>query len=230
MPLVTCPDCGDRVSTLAKACPHCGRPMTSVDAEVEEAKRFDEEYNIAQSEKVCPYCDQEIPSGSLACPWCMRDLTTEEAVRRSYRWTAARVGCAVAAVLALAIYVAFQVADRKPRPRPKPTSVRAQKETVQVDAVTLGAAYAANEIAADQKYKGRQLVVSGTVNAIRRDVLDSMYVTLAGSPRSFREVQCFFSDQQGAQLAQLSVGQWLTVTGRCDGLFGNVLIRDCRLK
>jgi len=26
MPVVTCPDCGREVSTLAAACPHCGRP------------------------------------------------------------------------------------------------------------------------------------------------------------------------------------------------------------
>lgn len=26
MPVITCPDCGREVSTLASACPHCGRP------------------------------------------------------------------------------------------------------------------------------------------------------------------------------------------------------------
>src|SRR6185436_7087521 len=26
MPVITCPDCGRDVSTLATACPHCGRP------------------------------------------------------------------------------------------------------------------------------------------------------------------------------------------------------------
>lgn len=28
MPLLQCPDCGKDVSTMAPACPHCGRPMT----------------------------------------------------------------------------------------------------------------------------------------------------------------------------------------------------------
>lgn len=27
MPVSPCPDCGKEVSTLAQACPHCGRPM-----------------------------------------------------------------------------------------------------------------------------------------------------------------------------------------------------------
>jgi len=29
MPVITCPDCGHEVSTLATACPHCGRPSPS---------------------------------------------------------------------------------------------------------------------------------------------------------------------------------------------------------
>lgn len=29
MPVITCPDCGRDVSTLASACPHCGRPSPS---------------------------------------------------------------------------------------------------------------------------------------------------------------------------------------------------------
>jgi hypothetical protein len=29
MPVITCPDCGREVSTLATACPHCGRPSPS---------------------------------------------------------------------------------------------------------------------------------------------------------------------------------------------------------
>jgi hypothetical protein len=29
MPVITCPDCGHDVSTLATACPHCGRPSPS---------------------------------------------------------------------------------------------------------------------------------------------------------------------------------------------------------
>src|SRR5881394_1819408 len=29
MPVITCPDCGRDVSTLASSCPHCGRPMTA---------------------------------------------------------------------------------------------------------------------------------------------------------------------------------------------------------
>jgi len=29
MPVLSCPDCGRDVSTLASSCPHCGRPMSA---------------------------------------------------------------------------------------------------------------------------------------------------------------------------------------------------------
>lgn len=98
-----------------------------------------------------------------------------------------------------------------------------------ISAVALIREYDSNEIAADQRYKGKKLVVEGVVDDIGKDVLDTMYVTLAGPEDSFRSVQCFFSDGHENTLAQLGRGQYLRAIGRCDGVFGNVLLKDCRL-
>ncbi len=45
MPVEPCPDCGNKVSTLASACPNCGRPMGS-GAVPPPAKDFSEEYDL----------------------------------------------------------------------------------------------------------------------------------------------------------------------------------------
>ena len=37
MALVKCPECGGTVSSFAKVCPHCGRPMDEVEAEANQA-------------------------------------------------------------------------------------------------------------------------------------------------------------------------------------------------
>lgn len=230
MPLVSCPDCGDQVSTLALACPHCGRPMaTPLEAAAKSNRSFDEEYDIEGKTKTCPYCSQEIEADSTACRWCLRDLTTEEAARKGYKWTAGRAGWAIAAMIILAIYVISLATDRPAPQQTQSASGHDRAAFAPVEADRLAAAYDTNEIAADQRFKGKHLAISGTVENIGKDVLNTMFVTLAGPPNSFRNVQCFFGDEQGSQLARLSPGQSITVSGRCDGLFGNVLVRDCRL-
>ncbi|NCB53272.1 MAG: hypothetical protein EOM54_15575, partial [Clostridia bacterium] len=41
--------------------------------------------------------------------------------------------------------------------------------------------------------------------------------------------QCFFDDEHEDQLANLNKGQTVTIIGRADGLFMNVIIREARL-
>ena len=196
---------------------------------VRPSRTFDEEYAIEEKLKTCPYCSQDIEIVATSCPWCLHDLTTEEATRKAYKWTAWRAGFAIAAVIGLAIYLISLAIGRPGPQRVQTTGGHEVGSLTAVAAVSLAAAYGANEIAADQKFKGKRLAISGTVEGVGRDLLNSMFVTLAGPPDSFREVQCFFGDELRGQLAQLSPGQSITVAGRCDGLFGNVLIRDCRL-
>lgn len=37
MALIKCPECGKKVSDMAKACPKCGRPLNAVNNEEETA-------------------------------------------------------------------------------------------------------------------------------------------------------------------------------------------------
>ena len=103
--------------------------------------------------------------------------------------------------------------------------------SIHVSASVLISEYEANEVAADQTYKGRTLSVTGKVDHIGKDILDTMYVTLeSGQEFGISSVQCMFDDQHEGQLARLSKGQTVTVTGRCDGKLGNVLLRGCSLR
>ena len=90
--------------------------------------------------------------------------------------------------------------------------------------------YASNEIAADQTYKGKQVFIVGRIVDIKKDLLDTPYVTLKSlSGSEFRRVQAFFDDDKLAELAKLRKDQIVGVIGRCDGLMVNVLIKDSRL-
>jgi len=78
------------------------------------------------------------------------------------------------------------------------------------------------------QYKGKVLQVSGTVGDIGKDITDSMYVTLE-SGNMIMSVQCFFSDSHSDELASMRKGQHAEIRGKCDGKFGNVILRGCQL-
>jgi len=87
--------------------------------------------------------------------------------------------------------------------------------------------YNNNEIAADDKYKGKIIQVKGTIRDIGNDIMDEAYVTLVGD-EFFGDVQCFFSDK--SYLVDVKKGQNINVVGYCDGLFMNVIMRNCIIK
>tara|TARA_Y100000739_G_C20404242_1_gene371552 strand:- start:105 stop:506 length:402 start_codon:yes stop_codon:yes gene_type:complete len=87
--------------------------------------------------------------------------------------------------------------------------------------------YNNNEIAADDKYKGKIIQVKGTIRDIGNDIMDEAYVTLIGD-EFFGDVQCFFSDK--SYLIDVKKGQNINVVGYCDGLFINVIMKNCIIK
>ena len=89
--------------------------------------------------------------------------------------------------------------------------------------------YSANEVAADSKYKGRVVVVSGTVQSIGKDITDEAYIVVGGG--GFLDgVQCMFTKGEQGAVARLSKGQRVTVKGEVSGKMGNVLLRRCTLQ
>jgi hypothetical protein len=101
-------------------------------------------------------------------------------------------------------------------------------QLVHVSAVELYREYKANEVAADQDFKGQTLSVSGNVDKIGKDILGTIYVTFDnGGKFEIGQVQCMFDDKHAARAAKLSKGQRVTVIGTCEGKMGNVLLRKC---
>jgi hypothetical protein len=84
--------------------------------------------------------------------------------------------------------------------------------------------YQANEVAADRVYKGRYVEVRGVIDNIGKDILDNPYVALRCD--QIFCVQCFF-DGADAELARLQPRRMITIRGRCEGKFGNVILKDC---
>lgn len=106
------------------------------------------------------------------------------------------------------------------------TEISTQEPAFTVSARQLYADYEANGVAADGKYKGKVLQVTGVVNTIDRDIMDKIYVTLKGD-QYFGDIQCFFAESHVGTASQLSKGQTITVKGKCDGKLMNVMLKGC---
>lgn len=107
-------------------------------------------------------------------------------------------------------------------------SVPAQ-EAIKVTATKLADEYKANEVAADAKYKGNLVEVSGTIGTIGKDITDTPYVTLTIGQYDILSVQCMFGRNDQTALASLSKGQSITLKGEVSGKLGNVLVRGCSI-
>lgn len=96
---------------------------------------------------------------------------------------------------------------------------------------TLLSEYKDNEVRADANYKGKVIKISGKVDDIKKDILNSPYVTV-GTGKQFEipQVQCMLRKDASGAAMQLSKGADVTVIGKVDGLMMNVLVRDCSIQ
>ena len=121
-------------------------------------------------------------------------------------------------------------ASNEPVQATAPAVAQPKEEVITVGVEELCTSYEKNEVAADKKYKGKLIKITGKVDDIKKDILDDLYVTLKRQ-KDFElcQPQCFFDDEHEDQLANLNKGQTVTIIGRADGLFMNVIIREARL-
>lgn len=107
----------------------------------------------------------------------------------------------------------------------------AAPEVLHVEATQLLADFKANEAAADLKYKGKTLEVTGNVGKVDTEFLDKdQYVAKLddGSQYSFLNVNC--NDLTAAQAATVTSGTTVTVRGQFqDGGDLGVEIKNCQI-
>ena len=113
------------------------------------------------------------------------------------------------------------------------TDTDAQKVQSQAPSYTLSAnqlysEYNSNEVAADFKYNGKVVIVTGTIQDIGKDIMDDAYIVIGGG--FLDGVQCTFTKGEQSSVARLSKGQQVRVKGEVSGKMGNVLVNKCSLQ
>ena len=108
-----------------------------------------------------------------------------------------------------------------------------EPEYIEITAQELWNAFEDNEVAADKKYKGKYVKVTGIVNDINsEDFLTSSNILLEVDGSLFGCVQCNFNNSEKAKaIANVEKGQQVTIVGTCGGFSSfNIMISGCELK
>jgi hypothetical protein len=109
-----------------------------------------------------------------------------------------------------------------------------QARTVVVTAANVLADFQKDPDAADEKYAGKYLELTGVVERTGRGRNDSPFVVLhAGDENAKLKIECFFEylpdAAAEARYRRLAKGQTVTVRGEYDGQVSNVRLRECVL-
>lgn len=170
---------------------------------------------VSTSAKSCPHCGTSKPRGGHH--WALWLLAGLAAVGMVERIGRSAVTPARATASALASDTPTQVMEKHTAP----------VLPIIVEASDLWRDYHANEVAADDRYKGRTLLVDGTVTGIRKGVLNSIILDLKG-PNEFMSVHAHLVKSEAAEAAALSKGRIVTLF--CTGagmVIGSPILRDC---
>jgi len=106
------------------------------------------------------------------------------------------------------------------------------EEVYQITAKDLHAAYSNNEVAADNKYTGKTLIVTGYISEINKDFDGTYYIALAnteGNPYDFTSI-CYFPAHRNSSLTSLQKGQFVSIKGRCIGKVSSPELHNCSLE
>ena len=108
---------------------------------------------------------------------------------------------------------------------------QAPTETINVTADELVKGYKENELAGDQKFKDKNLIVTGKIESIESGIADMPYIMLkAGGDMEFNKPQAHFNKEDTAMLAKLKKGQAIKLQCIGNGEIGGMpMLKDCKV-
>ncbi len=106
-----------------------------------------------------------------------------------------------------------------------------KKEVLEVNARTFVGEFDKNQLAAEEKYKGKIIKTSAYIDNISEDILGNPFLSLNPSSDKYyvgTSMQCYFDNK--SELTDLENGQKVTVIGKVDEQsLGIISIKDCKV-
>jgi hypothetical protein len=102
MSLVSCGECGHKVSDRAAACPSCGAPLGESNNSVE----------LSKNTFPCPFCSKPIHESAITCGYCGAEKGYYDGSNvYSSKWTVIIFGIIVPIILAFAAIALFVIVE-----------------------------------------------------------------------------------------------------------------------
>ena len=212
-----CKLCGAEMPKRSKVCNQCGATQRLI---------------MTAKLNPCRVCKTQISTDVKKCPHCGAVPTN-----RIIAYTA--IACVITLFVAL-IVVAINsntepTTNLDPNETAETNTTNMAEEIVYANVVDMLNEYEENEVAADLKYKGKTVVISGIISEIGKteslfgDGTPYILFSNSGANGYFSTVQCGFSKKTEIEkLANCSKGQSVTIKGTCTGFsLLNVIMSNC---
>ncbi len=91
--------------------------------------------------------------------------------------------------------------------------------------------YAEDATAADARYSGQLLKISGVVSRVEtNDAMDVHYIILVSTDQEqLQSIRCVFDKKYGPELSRLEKGQKATIQGIYEGSLIDFRMKDCAI-
>jgi hypothetical protein len=131
-------------------------------------------------------------------------------------------------LIAVVVGVGFSImhAMRTPKATDNNAGGSSFEVPIRVSSAKLIKEYQANELAADEKYRGKLLEVAGTVYSVNRDIADEPYVVLSDNPYGLPAAEVKFPKEllNNSDLKDLRKGTPFDTFARCEGMFATFVM------
>lgn len=105
-------------------------------------------------------------------------------------------------------------------------NIRSAKADFKLTATELFSEYEANEAAANEKYLGKIIEVTGVVQEVKQDEEGRTGVTLEGGGMMFGVI-CKLDDFSNPKRTEFAEGEQVTFKGECSGMLMDVVLVRC---
>lgn len=186
----------------------------------------------------CPHCGNQVPAAAHFCPGCNYRFkpSSSSGIPQPLIWAGvAVIGVAVLISAVGSAVSAPNLSETKVQQQASPVESKKpepQGESVfPISAEELYSAYGSNEVSADEKYKGKYVVIEGAmIESISKDFTGEAFVLIRVNNRYDRIHALFTDERYKHQLMDLKAGQVVTIAGRVSGMIlRSVILREAQI-